>query len=73
MCAPAAAGSRVQELALQALGCLGIARPARLLAPPARAALAAALQRSAPAAFKTRALANLSEMLKARRSRLSRH
>ncbi len=54
-------------MALQALGCLGIARPGALLAPSARAALRAALQAGAPAAVKTRALANLAELLKARR------
>jgi hypothetical protein len=55
-------------MALQALGCLGIARPGALLAPAARAALRAALQAGAPAAVKTRALANLAELLKARRA-----
>ncbi|KAK9845361.1 hypothetical protein WJX81_004388 [Elliptochloris bilobata] len=64
------AGVRVQELALQALGCLGIARPAALRAPGARAALTAALKRSAPAPWKTRALANLAELLKADEERL---
>ncbi len=54
-------------MALQALGYLGIARPGALLAPGARAALRAALQAGAPAAVKTRALANLAELLKARR------
>ena len=55
---------KVRESALQALGCLGIARPATLLAAEAQAIMKAALHPSAPTILKTRALNNLTELLK---------
>ncbi len=62
----AAAGAlRTREAALQALGCLGIARPSALLAAGAQGAMRDALQRSAPALLKMRGLHNLAELLKA--------
>ena len=65
---PCAAGAlRTKEAALQALGCLGIARPSALLATGAQGAMREALQRSAPALLKMRGLHNLAELLKARR------
>lgn len=60
----ACADLKVRESALQALGCLGIARPDTLLASEAQAIMKAALQPSAPTILKTRALNNLTELLK---------
>ena len=56
---------RTKEAALQALGCLGIARPRALLLPEAQAAMSEALQRSSPALLKMRGLHSLAELLKA--------
>ncbi len=55
---------KVRESALQALGCLGIARPSTLLAAEAQSVMKSALQPSAPTILKTRALTNLTELLK---------
>ena len=55
---------KVREAALQAIGCVGIARPPLLLAPGAQAAMSAALSRAAPTPLKIRALHCLAELLK---------
>lgn len=55
----------MRESALQALGCLGIARPATLLSRDTQAAMQSALRPSAPPQLKIRALHNLAELLKA--------
>ena len=57
---------KTREAALQALGCLGIARPGCLLSPETQAAMSEALQRSSPALLKMRSLHNLTELLKVR-------
>lgn len=57
-------GVKLQEGALQALGMLAIARPAVLLEEVPGSILKDALRREAPDVFKSRALANLTEMLK---------
>ena len=56
---------RTKEAALQALGCLGIARPQALLSREAQAAMAEALRHSSSALLKMRGLHNLAELLKA--------
>lgn len=62
-------GPNVQEKALLAAGLLFVARPAMMLQPSAAPAVKGALAPGAPAAFKTRALANLLELLKVERRR----
>lgn len=57
---------KVLEAAMQALGCIGIARPPLLLAPDAQAAVRSALQPAAPMQLKIRVLHNFAELLKAR-------
>ncbi|CAK0782901.1 hypothetical protein CVIRNUC_006096 [Coccomyxa viridis] len=62
---------KTREAALQALGCLGIARPGCLLSPETQAAMSEALQRSSPALLKMRGLHNLTELLKVEELRLT--
>ena len=61
---PSAGALKTKEAALQALGCLGIARPKVLLLKEAQAVTAEALRRSSPALLKMRGLHNLNELLK---------
>ncbi|CAL8470720.1 g10262 [Coccomyxa elongata] len=70
-CTSPAGDLKVRESALQALGCLGIARPSTLLAAEAQSVMKSALQPSAPTILKTRALTNLTELLKAEEERLA--
>eukprot|EP00887_Chlorella_sp_A99_P005943 scaffold29.g5943.t1 len=60
-------GIKVAEAALAAMGALTIARPSVMVEPESRAKelMKGALQRSAPEAFKLKALANLTELLRA--------
>ena len=57
----------MQDGALQALGLLFAARPALMQSPEVAALMRAVLQPSAPAAFKTRLLSSLADLLRARR------
>ncbi|BDA45698.1 Nipped-B-like protein [Coccomyxa sp. Obi] len=70
-CTSPAGDLKVRESALQTLGCLGIARPSTLLAAKAQSVMKSALQPSAPTILKTRALTNLTELLKAEEERLA--
>ncbi len=57
----------MQDGALQALGLLFAARPALMQSPEVAALMRAVLQPSSPAAFKTRLLSSLADLLRARR------
>jgi len=63
VCCPG--GQRVQDGALQALGLLFAARPALMQSPEVAALMRAVLQPSSPAAFKTRLLGSLADLLRA--------
>ncbi len=55
----------MQDCALQALGLLFAARPALMQSPEVTALMREALQPSSPAAFKTRLLMSLTDLLRA--------
>ena len=55
----------MQDSALQALGLLFAARPALMQSPEVTALMRNALQPSSPAAFKTRLLMSLTDLLRA--------
>ena len=61
------------DAALQALGCLGIARPRALLCERARAAMRATLDLHAPSPLKVRAVTTLADMLKVCPAQCSPH
>ena len=61
-----AGGLKVQDMALQSLGLLFIARPQLMASLPARQAMTAALAPGSLPSFKTRALKNITELLTVR-------
>jgi hypothetical protein len=61
-----AGGERVADAALQALGAVFITKPDFMLDERPKAVVRAALQPAAPPLLKTRALLNLTELLKVR-------
>lgn len=63
----------MQDSALQSLGHLFAARPALLQSQEVVALMRSVLQPSSPAAFKTRLLTSLTDLLRARRYHASPH
>ena len=59
-----AGGLKVQDMALQSLGLLFIARPQLMASLPARQAMTGALAPGSLPSFKTRALKNITELLR---------